>query len=298
MNNIPKEKEYTREQLIKKMKFFKWMAARSVKVSGSRKGSEGKELFLDTEEGKIRVLTYNFEEAEKKPLFINIHGGGFILGSPEMDDPYLMNVAKKANIKILSIDYSLSPEKVFPKAMNECFAVVKYAKEHAEELGIDPKRIALGGHSAGGNLSTAICLKDSEKKELDIKCLILDYPPLDIFTDPYLKPKFKGSLPPKMCRLFNQCYCNNKEERKNPLISPVFASVEQLKSFPPTLIITAGRDSLYKEAEVFKDKLIEAGITVKHKRFENSVHGFTLSDKPDAIEGWEMIIDHLKDYLV
>lgn len=298
MKNIPEEKEYTREQLINKVKFFKWMAARSVKASGSRRKREGKEIFLDTEEGKIRVLTYNMEEDEEKPLFINIHGGGFILGSPEMDDPYLMNVAQKADIKIFNIDYSLAPEEAFPKALNECLAVVKYAKEHAKELKIDPQRIALGGHSAGGNLSASICLKDLEKKELDIKCLVLDYPPMDIFTDPYLKPKFKGSLPPKMCRLFNQCYCNNKEERKNPLISPVFASVDQLKMFPPTLVITAGRDSLYKEAEDFKEKLIQAGIRVTHKRFENSLHGFTLSDKPDAVEGWQMMIDYLKSYLV
>lgn len=86
-------------------------------------------------------------------------------------------------------------------------------------------------------------------KELDIKCLILDYPPLDIYTDVYLKPRPKGSLPPKMCRIFDACYCSNKEEGKNPLISTVFATIDQVKSFPPTLILTASMDSLCKEAE-------------------------------------------------
>ena len=295
---IPKEKNYTREELIKKVSSFK-------KMSGKHSGKTvpvGKELFLDTDEGKIRVLAYNLENPERLPLFVNIHGGGFIIGGPEMDDPYMMNVALKANVKILSVDYSLAPEAMFPKGLNECYAVIKYAQNHSQELGIDPENIAVGGHSAGGNFSAAICLKNAQTKELNIKCAILDYPPLDIYTDPYLKPKGKGMvailfLSPKRCRIFNECYFNNKEERKNPLISPVYATPDQLKTFPPTLIITAGKDSLCAEAELFRDKLVQAGAVVTHKRFESSPHGFTLSQKPDAQEGWQMMIDHLKLYL-
>jgi len=70
-----------------------------------------------------------------------------------------------------------------------------------------------------------------------------------------------------------------------------------LITFPPTLILTASQDSLCKEAEDFRDKLIQAGVAVTHKRFEGSLHGFTLSNKPDAVEGWQMIIDHLNRYL-
>ena len=233
MNRIPKEKAYSREQLQKKVKFFKWMTTHSTKAGGKRKNVSGKEIFLDTAAGKVRTLAYNIDKTEILPLFVNIHGGGFILGHPEMDDPYMMNVANNANVKILSVDYSLSPEAVFPQAINECYAVIKYAKEHADKFGIDPDNIAVGGHSAGGTFSAAICMKEAETNELGIKCLILDYPPLDIFTDPYLKPQPKGALPPKMCRIFNACYCTDKEERKNPLVSPAFATIDQVKSFPP-----------------------------------------------------------------
>ncbi len=118
---------------------------------------------------------------------------------------------------------------------------------------------------------------------------------MDIYTDAYLKPQPKGSiLSQKTCRVYDACYCIDKEERKNPIISPVFAAIEQLKAFPPTLVLTAGRDSLCKEGEDFRDKLIKAGVEVTHKRFENSLHGFTLSNKPDAVEGWQMMIDFLK----
>jgi len=289
VKKIPTEKAYTREQLQKKVNTYRWFMT----FLGLSNNKYGKELFLDTTEGKVRVLAYNLERPEKLPLLINLHGSGFVMGHAEMDDPYMMNVANNANVKILSVDYSLSPDVVFPRALNECYSVIKYAKEHSLEFGIDPDNIAICGHSAGGNFGAAVCIMDGERKELGIKCLILDYPPLDVYTDAYLKPQPKGALPPKMCRMFDACYCNSKEERKNPLISPVFATIDQIKSFPPTLILTAGRDSLCKEEEEFRDKLIQAGVAVTHKHFDKSVHGFTLSKKPDAVEGWQIMNNFL-----
>lgn len=294
MRRIPEEKVYTREQLLKKVRFLKWANP----ITGKKqKNRAGKEMFLDTDMGSIRVLAYNMERPERLPLFVNIHGGGFMLGSPMMDDPYMMPVALDADVKILSIDYSLSPKAVFPQAVDECYAVVKYAKAHPAEFGIDPDHIAVGGHSAGGNLSAAVCLKDADTRELGIDCAILDYPPLDMYTDPYQKQQPKGSLPPRICRIFDACYCLEKEERKNPLISPVYADEAKLSAFPPTLIITAGRDSLCDEGEVFRNKLIEAGVDVTHKRFADSPHGFTLSNKPDASEAWRMMTVFLKRHL-
>lgn len=131
-----------------------------------------------------------------------------------------------------------------------------------------------------------------------LRCLILENPPLDLVNDPDLKLKFKGSLPPGMCRLCNQCYCNDKEEQKDPLVAPVFALPHQLKTLPPMLILTVDKDSLNKETKDFKDELIPAAGKVTYRCFENSVHGFTLSHKPDAVEGLQMVIDHLQAYLV
>jgi len=256
----------------------------------------GTEMFLDTDEGKVRVLAYNLENTERLPLFVNIHGGGFVLGSAEMDDPFMNPIADNANVKILNIDYSLAPEAPFPKALNECYSVVKYAREHPDEFGIDPDRIAVGGQSAGGNYTAGICLLENERNQLGIKCAILDYPPLDVYTDATEKPRPKGALPVFLSRMFDPCYLNDKEGRKNPLISPVFADTEQLRTFPPTLVITASRDSLCEEAEKFRDMLKEAGVDVTHKRFD-AVHGFNLDPGPEADESWRMIIDFLKLHL-
>ena len=288
MTTVPPEKRLTRKQIQRKVSFYRLLVPiLSRRTGGLFRRRVGKELFLNTGAGRIRVLAYDLENPRTLPLFVNIHGGGFTMGHAEMDDRFMPGVAAKAGVKILSIDYSLAPEAMFPVALEECYSVVKYAKEHAAELGIDPQSIALGGHSAGGNLSAAVCLVDAERKQLGLKALILDYPPLDVHTDPYLKPQPKEALPPQMCRLFDAAYTCSREAARNPLISPCYATVDQVRSFPPTLVITAGRDSLAAEAEAFKDKLIEAGVPVNCKRFEDARHAFTHQGGPEADEAWQ-----------
>jgi acetyl esterase len=294
---MKKVKVLTDRQLKRKAKSIRFMMAALSALSFKKKHRPvGIEMFIDTDEGKVRVLTYNMNNPQRLPLFVNMHGGGFVLGNAEIDDPFMSAIAQNANIKIISIDYSLAPEFPFPKALNECYAVVKYAKEHPDEFGIDSDRIALGGQSAGGNLSAGICLMDNEKKQLSVKSLILDYPPLDLYTEAGLKPLPKGALPVFVCRIFDACYCKDKEKRNNPLISPVYATFDEVRFFPPTLIITATYDSLYGEGELFRDKLIEAGVKVTYKRFD-ARHGFNLEPGADADESWQMITAHLKHYL-
>jgi len=294
---IKNEKVYTDEQLRRKVRRIRTlMSILAPAMTRGAKRRVGQELFLETEEGSVRVLAYNLGDPRRLPLFVNIHGSGFVLGGAEMDDPFMMNIAENAGVKILSVDYGLAPEHPFPEALNECYAVVKYAKGHPGEFGIDPERVAIGGQSAGGNFAAAICLLEDERRLLGLKCAVLDYPPLDVFTDAADKPHPRGAIPAFMSRMFDPCYLNDKEGRKNPLISPVFADIVRLRSFPPTLVITAARDSLCQEGERFRDMLIEAGVDVTHKRFD-APHGFNLKPGPESDESWGMIIDHLKKYL-
>jgi len=268
-------------------------------MTNKKRKAVGTEMFLDTDEGKVRVLAYNLDNAEKLPLYINIHGGGFVLGSAETDDPFMMNIATNANVKILNVDYSLSPEYPFPKAINECYAVAKYAKQHPDEFGIDPERIGMGGQSAGGNATAAICLMEHEQNTLGLKCAVLDYPPVDIYSgSDENQEKIKGGLPGfnLIGRLFSPSYVHEKEERRNPLVSPLFADEQQLATFPPTLVITAQRDPLCKQGEKFKDNLISAGVDVTFKRFD-AMHAFNLLPGPEADESWALIIDFLKKTL-
>jgi len=286
------------KQVERKVKAFRFLSSMFGQISMSLSGGRrGKELYLDTQQGRVRVLTYGFDNKETRPLYINLHGGGFVLGSPEMEDRYLPGLAEAAGVKIISIDYSLAPEAPFPVALNQSYAVASYAKEHAKELGIDPARIGMGGQSAGGNLSAAVCLMDAEQKELNLKCLVLVYPPLDLYTDPINKPVVKGAISPKMARLFDAAYVGDRSRARDPLISPYYASPEQLRSFPPTLVITAELDSLAPEAEAFVEKLREAGVTVALRRFEGARHGFNVRGDPGTDESWQLVAAHLRKHL-
>jgi acetyl esterase len=298
MAKAPPEKPLTRKQTQRRVGAFRLLTSvLGRKAMGLTRERAGKELFVDTRAGRVRTLAYGIEDPKTLPLFVNMHGGGFTIGRPEMDDRFMADIARTANVKVLSIDCSLAPEAPFPVALEECYAVVQYAKEHAAELRVYPQSIAIGGHSAGGNLSAAVCLLDAERRELGLKALILDYPPLDLFTDPYLKPRPKKAIPPRMARMFDVAYVGSREAARNPLVSPFYATGEQVRSFPPTLVITASEDSLAPEAEAFKDKLIEAGVEVTFNRFEGAGHGFTHTGEPGAEEAWRLMTDHLVRYL-
>jgi acetyl esterase len=298
MTRIPRERSIGKKSLQRKVNLYRRLGSlfgrRTLGLAGPLQGTE---VSLETPAGRVRVLAYNLNRPERLPLFINLHGGGFVMCGPEMDDRFLGRVAQEADVKILSVDYSLAPEAPFPQALKECYEVARYAREHADELGLDPERIAIGGHSAGGNLSAAVCLLDGERRELALKALILDYAPLDLHTDPYAKPRPRKALSPRMCRVFDQAYAGDRRAALNPLISPVYASDDELRLFPPTLVITASEDSLAPEAELFKDRLLAAGVPVTFRRFEGAAHGFTHAGGPQAEEAWQMMIDHLLRHL-
>ncbi|GHU78600.1 hypothetical protein AGMMS49992_29520 [Clostridia bacterium] len=225
-----------------------------------------------------------------------------MLGSPEMDDPFMPRIVNEADVKIVSIDYGLAPEHPFPIPLEQCYAVIRYAQDHADEFGIDPTRIAVGGHSAGGYFSAAICVMNAERKELNLKAAILDYPALDLSTPVSEKLLGRGFiarfyLNRRRMHLYDSCYCLNVEDRKDPLVSPILASDDQLRTFPPTLIITAGRDGLCSEAELFSEMLRAVGVEVADKRFDKAQHGFTLFKGADSREGWKLMIEHIKRYI-
>lgn len=293
---IPPEKVFTREELQKAVNRQRRIMFLVSPASRKPKKVFGKELFWDTSAGKVRVLFNNYDCDEVRPVHFNIHGGGFNTSFPEVDDKYMQMFSDKLGIKVINIDYTLAPEAQFPVAMNQCKAVVEYAKAHAEELKIDTERMSIGGYSAGGNLSAAVILSDPERT-LGIKGCIIAYAPMDIYTDPYLKPSPKGCIPPQAARIADPCYFQDKEGRKNPLISPAFSTVDFVKGFPPTYVATASQDSLCQEGEKFKDTLIAAGVDVIFKRYEGEKHGFTHYKGAAADECWEEQTAFLKRVL-
>ncbi|MGE6632130.1 alpha/beta hydrolase [Bacillus sp. NPDC077027] len=256
------------------------------------------EYFIPTSAGETRVLVFKpiGKSAQALPVFVNLHGGGFILGSAEMDNHWCPVIADRAECIVVNVDYQLAPENPFPVALYECYDVLKWLYENPNEFQVDPERLAIGGHSAGGNLATAVCLLNIQKgNQLPISYQVLDYPPLDLATDPEQKPTFEEAIPPDLARLFNALYLQN-EDPYNPLASPIFADLSSLASMPPALVITAEKDSLADEAERYAVKLKEAGVDVTYKQYLGVPHGFTHSgDLEIAEQAWHLMSDKLKE---
>ncbi len=105
----------------------------------------------------VRVLTYTPKDGKKKrPAYLHIHGGGYVLGSPEISNPKCVAIADTLGAVVVSTSYRLAPETVFPGAVEDCYAALKWLHANADELGVDKNHIAIGGESAGGGLAAGL----------------------------------------------------------------------------------------------------------------------------------------------
>ncbi len=229
------------------------------------------------------------------PMIINFHGGGFIKGRQLKDQLFCSKLALAFQCLVWDVDYSLAPERPYPAAVEESYSVVSYAFAHADELGIDVSRILLIGHSAGGNLAATVCMKASETKAFHPAGLVMGYSPLDLYTDPALKPRVEGDMPAETAKAYNAFY-HDSETAKNPYVSPIFADECQLEGFPDTLIFSCGLDSLCYEDEEFAMKLSRSGVNVISRRFKNSLHGFTLNRTEEWEDGMALMFDFIKHH--
>jgi acetyl esterase len=199
---------------------------------------------------------------------------------------------EKAGVKIISIDYPKAPEHPYPAAVEAVYEVALYYVANAAAYGIDPARVGIGGHSAGANLATVTCMWVKERGDLNFRFQLLDYPPLDIYTEPLEKRVPKKDMTVRMAPLFNACYAS-REEAKDPHVSPIFASIQQLAGLPPALIIVAGMDSLHDEGVRYADMLRQAGVEVELHDFENAIHGFTLKESKDSMKARLLMADFI-----
>lgn len=247
--------------------------------------AEEEEMFVKTREGETHIYFYKPLSAQSTyPLFINIHGGGFIKGRFAKDAFFARKAANRVGCAVIDIDYKISPESMFPVALYECYDIVKWACDNSEKLGINKNKITICGHSAGATLTAGLTMLAKQSQEFSVAFQVLDYPPMDLFTDPGEKrnPPGVGAALIEKARLFNTMYIT-PEESKNPLASPFCASIESLKGLPAALVITAGFDGLCDEGEQYASMLKEASVEVVAVRFINSVHGFTVG----LMEGYE-----------
>ncbi|MDP3176507.1 MAG: alpha/beta hydrolase [Spirochaetaceae bacterium] len=263
---------------------------------------ERDERWIETDRGETRaILTRPLGWKEPLPVFINLHGGGFVAGKADVDDLVCQKISQEVGCLVVNVDYKLAPEYPFPQAIEEIYSLAKLIHDRPQDFGADPERVAIGGHSAGGNFAAAVCILAKRRGGPSFVLQILDYPPLDIATDPFAKtnvPDMKKVIPPGMAKTFNAAYLEKPENARDPLVSPVFASLDELRGLPAALIATAECDSLRDEGEKYAKMLGEAGVEVLYRNFAGCKHGFshTVPAPQEAVdELWSTIYAKLKE---
>lgn len=255
-------------------------------------------LHIPTRVGDALVYHSRTEKPEHSDvLIINLHGGGFIRERTPNDELFCRKLNHVVGCQVMDVDYRIAPEYPYPTAVYESYDVIQWLFEHHEEYGVNPQKIILMGHSAGGNLALTAVMRANAEHTFKPLALICEYPPLDLYTDPADKPRRGKGIPAERARLYNLFYCD-REHQKEPYASPVYALDEQLTGFPPTLFVTAGMDDLCTEAENIALRMARNGNEITIKRFPGAAHAFTIYRKEGYKEGFELIIKYIRQALL
>jgi acetyl esterase len=208
------------------------------------------------------------------PLLVYIHGGGMIYGDLDAYDAVCRFLAERADVRVLSLDYRLAPEHRFPAGVEDCWAAYQWVAEHADDLGADPDRIAVGGDSAGGYLSAVVALKAAEAG-VPCRFQLLVYPMTNM-AEPSESRRMFGQgfyLTDEFIDLANESYLSDLAQRRDPLVSVAFT--EKIPdNLAPAYVATAGFDPLRDEGEAWARRLADSGVDVTLKRFQGLIHGF------------------------
>ena len=233
----------------------------------------------DGAEGKLPIRIYRPHgmAAGSAQGLLFFHGGGFTIGSIQTHDRVCRSIAAAAGCVVVSVEYRLAPEHPLPAAPHDALAVSAWLAAHAEELGLDPARLAVAGDSAGGVLAAvvAIAARDAGRP---LRAQVLIYPSTDS------RETASGTYPSRTANAQAPMLDENTKNWfvKNSLpdpaaayhwhVSPILA--EDLAGVAPALVITAERDILHDETVVYAARLEEAGVEVMRRNFPGMIHGF------------------------
>jgi acetyl esterase len=210
--------------------------------------------------------------AKDAPALIYYHGGGHVSGSLESHRNLCRQLSHDVNCAVVAVDYRLAPENKFPIGINDCLAAYDAVVQQAHELGIDPKRISVGGDSAGGN-AAAVVAQQRKSASFPPKFQALWVPWLDMSkqTHSYELMGEGFFLEKKKMEWYTAHYLRSEEDGLNPLASPSLGDVEGVC---PAAIFSAGFDPLRDEGRDYVEKLKAAGVPTQYRLYESVIHPF------------------------
>lgn len=225
--------------------------------------------------GEIPVRVYTPEPQAPRPALLYFHGGGWVVCGLDTHDVVCSALAHRAGAVVIAVDYRLAPEHKFPAAVIDCYAATLWVAANAERLGADPKRISVGGDSAGGNLAAVVSLKSRDENGPAIALQVMVYPVTDLSsfaTQSYREFGEDHYLTKKEMEWFRENYLRNMDDARDPHASPLLA--KDLSHLPPALIITAECDPLCDEGAAYAKRLSDAGVAVSYTCYPGMIHPF------------------------
>lgn len=252
---------------------------------------------------KIKLRIYQPVHLENAaPVLLWMHGGGYIIGKPEMEDTICIQFVRELGISIVSVDYRLAPKHPFPAGLEDCYSALMWAKQNSESFGFDSSRIAIGGTSAGGGLAASLAQLAYDRKEVSPIFQLLTYPMLDDRTA--LHRDIDDSNSPTWSQKSNrfgwESYLGKHYGADEIPAYSVPARREDLSGLPPTWIGVGTLDVFYEEDMIYAQRLKEAGIECDLNIIEGAFHGFDVFDQQLSIvqEFRKSQIDALKKHLI
>jgi acetyl esterase len=210
--------------------------------------------------------------AKPSGLLVYYHGGGWTIGDLETHDGHCRRMAAWGHCRVMAVDYRLAPEHAFPKGHDDALAAAKYAFDRCAELGVDPKRIAVGGDSAGGNLaaSVALDLRDDPDRQLAFQLLL--YPAVTDEWETASRKTLDGPILTFQAMRWFEKMLGAAGHPEAHRLSPMRA--ESLRGLPPALVVTAGHDCLKDEGAAYAERLTDAGVAARHVEYPHLPHDF------------------------
>jgi acetyl esterase/lipase len=208
------------------------------------------------------------------PVVVNFHGGGWVSGDVRQSEWWASSVAAQAQVVVVSVEYRLAPEHPFPTPVEDCYDTTRWVADNADNLNVDPARLAVMGDSAGGNMAAVVALMARDRGEPDIALQVLIYPSVELGGDypserenanrPLLTAKDVANTP-------GLYFHGSTRERTDPYASPILGKQEGL---PPALIQTAEFDPLRDHGAAYATALRAAGVEVRLTNYIEAVHGY------------------------
>ncbi len=246
-------------------------------TEGAPPVADEKEIRIPGPAGVIRALVFTPRKTtEALPLLVYLHGGGFVQLSPESHAKLTKQLAVGGDATVVSIDYRLAPESPYPAGLDDCVAAVRWVRENAASLGGDPSRIAIGGDSAGGNLSAATTLRLLAEGDAPPSAALMICAWFDLAMD---TGSFRALGPDDLIiddpimEFYRGCYASEPKLWADPFLSPLRGDLSQ---FPPSCVVVGTIDPLCDDGLGFAAKLRRAGRDVTLQRHEGMPHDFML----------------------